>query len=153
MASFKWNGDRLKKRAIAASELGVDRTMGECVAEAKTGHPEFPPASNPGERYANRTGSLAGSIQMIAPAMFEGGKVNGSWGSLSNIALFLEIGTSRSGPDAMEREAAGGGNMWAIPAPDDTLMAARPTLRPTADIQYPLLRSRVAAAFQGREMP
>lgn len=160
MAEIQWNGARLKRRVRDATALATDRTMAECVAGAKAIHDTYPPASAPGEPWANRIGALTGSIQILeGPTGFAGsdvdgdGNIVGRWGSLSEIALFVEIGTSTSGPDAVAREEAAGGSMWAVAAPEGPLMAARPALRPTADTEYPLLLPRIRAAMAGAEMP
>lgn len=159
MATFSWNGRALLEKATEAAKAGIDRTMSECVDDARRGHEAYPPASQPGEKYANRTGFDVQSIRILdnadgsVGATLEEGKVHGRWGSLSNIALFLEIGTSVAGPNAMEREDAAGGDMDAIAPPIGPLMAARPTLRPASDREYPLLRPRIGAAFRGEEMP
>lgn len=156
MARIDWRGKQVAARVAAASTLGVDKTMSECVHDAKSGHPAYPPASEPGERYANRIGFASGSIQIFDAASFDGRKVSGSWGSGANYALYLEIGTSRkdSGfPRAQVREAEGGGDMNAIPPPSDPpLMAARPVLRPAADAIYPRLPGRIGAAYRGESL-
>lgn len=155
MARIEWHGDRVLAKVQAATEIGIDQTMAECVADAKTDHGTYPPASAPGEKYANRTAHEVGAIQIlegptgIAGSGLDGKIVRGRWGSLSNISLFLEIGTSVEGPTAFAREQAAGGNMNAVTPPDGPLMAPRPTLRPAADTHYPLLRSRIRAALQG----
>lgn len=87
-----------------AAKLGVDKTMSECVSAAKHEHP-----------YENRDGFLEASTQVTDHAHVDGMKVHGSWGATANYALFIEIGTSRIGATAPEREQAGGGDMWSIP--------------------------------------
>ena len=81
MARIDWNGDAIAAKVAAAAQLGTDKTMAECVADAKANHPAFPPASKPYERYANRTAFLTGSIRIldsangVAGAMLKGGEV------------------------------------------------------------------------------
>lgn len=157
MGTFKWNGDAIKRRAIAASALGIDKTMSECVADARTGHPSYPPASEPGERYANRTNFAIMATDIMEPAVDTGdGRVKGRWGSTDETALFVEIGTSREdsgSPRAEVREAQGGGDMHAIPPPSEPpLMAARPTLRPAADAHYPGLAGNIGRAYRGESL-
>ena len=135
---------------LRRSVLAVEKTMAECVSDAKSDHPVFPPASLPYERYANRTGFETGAIRSNG-ATFDGRRTIGTWGAYANYALFLEIGTSVTGPTATEREIAGGGDMDAIPPPIGPLMAPRPFLRPASDKEYPKLATRIGAYFRGEE--
>lgn len=150
MAKIDWKGKQVAAKVAAASVLGVEKTMAECVSDARANHPVFPPASEPYERYANRTGFETGAIRSNG-ASFDGRKATGTWGAYTNYALFLEIGTSVAGPTATDREIAGGGDMDAIPPPIGPLMAPRPYLRPASDAEYPLLASRIAAYYNGQE--
>ncbi len=152
MASIRWNGAKVMAKVTAAAGLGIDRTMAECVRDAGENHPAFPPPSKPYERYANRTGHETGSIHSKG-VRTDGKRVSGQWGANAKQSLYLEIGTSVAGPTAFEREVAGGGNMDAIPPPVGPLMAPRPYLRPAADREYPLLPSRIGAAYRGEKMP
>jgi hypothetical protein len=104
MASLEWNGDRILARTAAAAAAGIDQTMSECVRGARREH-----------EYENQDGFLEASTDIIAPAHPAGDRVAGRWGSTASYALFVEIGTSRIGPDATIREAEGDGNMWSIP--------------------------------------
>jgi len=104
-----WNGDALKRKVVEAQRLAVDATMASCIVEAKS-------------RVPVRTATLQGSIRM-EPARPVGDLVVGRWGSFEvNYALWVEIGTHRSG--------------------------AQPYLRPAADHQYPLLAGYIRAAFK-----
>lgn len=158
MATIKWRGKGIVAKMALAAQAGVDRTMAACVDDAKANHPEYPPASDPYTRYANRTGHATGSIQILAGeggeagAALVDGKVVGHWGSTANYSLYLEIGTSVEGPTATDREIAGGGDMDAIPPPIGPLMAKRPTLRPAADKEYPFLGVRIGQFYRGEEM-
>lgn len=162
MARIEWNGPSIRRKAAAAAALAVDRTITECVRDAARGHPQYPPASKPGGRYANRTGHATDMIRVSEEAdaagmaafgaRMEGDRVVGRWGGYARYALFLEIGTSVAGPTATEREDAADGNMDEIAPPIGPRMAARPTLRPAADRQYPLLVSRMGQAFRGEAM-
>ena len=171
MATIKWRGKQVAARMAAAAAVGVDRTMSECVHDAKRDH-----------EYVSRDGFLEGSTMIIGRATLEGAVVKGSWGSTANYALLVEIGTSRIGPTAVTREQAGGGNMWQIPGtqpaegitvkqsftilPPGTMegqedwvtlhqpsegtgpvMAARPFLRPAADKNYPSLVRYIREAW------
>lgn len=156
MASIEWNGQGVSARVRAAAAAGVDKTMSECVTDARSGHPAYPPASEPGERYANRTGFDVASTDIQDHAHADVDRVHGSWGSTADYALFVEIGTSRESsgfPTAAQREAAGAGNADAIPPPSDPpRMAARPTLRPAADANYPKLPGWIGAAYRGERL-
>src|SRR6185503_11774662 len=148
MARIEWNGKAIKEKMRAASVAGVEKTIAEAVHDARADHPAYPPASEPYERYANRTGHSIGEIVSKGAHETEEG-VTGKWGGYSHNALFMEIGTSVTGPTATERMIEGAGDMDAIPPPVGPLMAPRPTLRPAADKEYPLLAERIAAAFAG----
>jgi hypothetical protein len=170
VATLKWNGDAIKRKMAAAATVGISETMAECVADAKANHPDYPPASQPYERYANRSGTETGSIMMHPPTT-DGLTVSGRWGGYTEYSLFLEIGTSRTGPTAFERAEAADGNMDAItpplypegvsgpgwggfnqpPDPDrprtGPLMAPRPFLRPAADRHYGGLARKIAENY------
>lgn len=149
---LRWKGREVRDRVRRAAETGVDETMEEAVRLSKLGHPDYPPASEPGERYASRTGANVAEIRIKMPAVEEGTFVRGLWGSEDDVSLFLEIGTSRKAsgfPRAAQRAAEGHGDMWAIPPPSSPpQMAARPTLRPSAQIAYDGLARRIAIAYQ-----
>lgn len=149
---LKWNGAAVRRRVARAAAVGIDETMEEGVRLSKAGHPDYPPASAPGERYASRTGSNVAAIRIKVAAVEAGTKVSGLWGSDDDVSLFLEIGTSRKNsgaPRAAERAAAGGGDMWAIPPPaSPPQMAARLTLRPSAQVAYTGLARRIAIAYE-----
>lgn len=69
-----------------------------------------------------RTGVLQGSLRFAAAKIISNG-VSGTWGSFDvNYALWQEIGTRK--------------------------MSAQPYLRPAADQEYPMLASRIRAAFE-----
>jgi hypothetical protein len=148
-----WKGREVRDRVAAAAVAGVDATMADAVRKAKANHRQYPPASAPGERYANRTGAESASMTIKEPAVEEGGVVRGTWGADADSSLYVEIGTSRkrSGfPRAEVRAAEGEGDMWAIPPPSaPPQMAARYTLRPAAQMANQLLAARIAAAFMG----
>ena len=152
MATVDWKGKQVAARVAAASVLGVEKVMADCVRDAKADHPPYPPASEPYERFANRTTFAVGAIRSNG-AVFDGRRTVGTWGGYSNYALFLEIGTSREGPTATERMEAGGGDMDAIVPPIGPLMAPRPTLRPASDENYPKLATFIGAYFRGEGVP
>lgn len=104
MATLKWNGRSVKNRVAAASRMGVDKVTSECVSDARRDHP-----------WKSQTGFEDAAITM-APAVLEGNRVVGKWGAYTEYSLWLEIGTSRIGPTAFEREASSDG-MWTIPGP------------------------------------
>lgn len=107
MGTLKWNGRQIVSHAAQAAALAVDRTMSEAVRGAKRVH-----------EYENQDGMLEASTDIIEHAHVNGDTVKGRWGSSANYSLFVEIGTSRIGPNAVERESAGDGNMWEIPGPE-----------------------------------
>jgi hypothetical protein len=153
MATIKWYGDEVRAKVAAAAAVGVDVTNEKAAEKAEANHPEYPPASQPYERYADRTGDESRSIAVFTEAVEEDDRVHGQWGATAKQSLFLEIGTSMAGPTAVEREQMGGGDMDAIPDPVGPKMAPRPFLRPAADEEYPLLGVRIGAAFRGESMP
>lgn len=144
--SLVWYGDEVKAKVRAASIVAIDQTMAECVSGSKDGHPAFPPASDPFTRWANRTTAMTRSIRIFDSASPSGpSTVTGSWGSHMRYALYLEIGTSRSGPTAEARAGADGGNPNLVAPEIGPLMARRWAMVPTSDREYPLLASRIAA--------
>lgn len=151
-----WKGPTVRRHVEAACIIGVDATMADAVRKAKQDHGSYPPASAPGERYANRTGFETAAMTIKAPAAPFGAHVRGAWGNDANTSLYVEIGTSRKGsgaPRAEERAAEGGGDMWAIPPPSSPpQMAARYTIRPAAQQANSLLAVRIGAAYRGEEM-
>ena len=162
MASIRWNGDDIKRKAIVAAEVAAERTMALCVELAKDGHPPYPPASEPWETFAWRTpggDSAADAIAIFETAHFDraGDTVTGQWGADKRYSLYLEIGTSRVGLTAEARAASGEktseATIWGAPPAENWYMQPRPYLRPAAEREYPLLASRFAFAFQGLPMP
>ena len=151
MARIEWNGDAVAAKMRAASVRAVEHTIAEAVSDARANHPDYPPASQPYERYANRTAFETNAIVSHGAHETDEG-VTGTWGAYTNYSLFLEIGTSVEGPTATERMIEGAGDMDAVPPPIGPLMAPRPYLRPAADKEYPLLVERIALAFADEEM-
>lgn len=148
---LNWEGKKVARKVATAAAVGIDATMAEAVRLAKEDHLPYPPPSAPGERFHNRTGFLASSIQIVSPAEPTVFNIKGQWGADANYALYVEIGTSckDSGfPRAQQRAAEGMGDMYAIPGPSvPPQMAARYTLRPAAAEAYPMLASFIAAAY------
>lgn len=145
---FDWNGDTLKSKMRAACATAIDETMAEAVADAKQGHPEFPPASEPFHRWANRTGTATGAIRIFDAASPSGPySVRGSWGADARQSLYLEIGTSTSGPTAQERAAADDGDPNLVAPEIGPLMARRSAIVPSSDRTYPSLALKIAVAF------
>lgn len=173
MATLEWRGKQVAAKMAAAAKLGVDKTMSECVSDARRNHP-----------WVSQTGFEEASITMTG-AHADGLRVSGRWGAYADYSLYLEIGTSRVGPTAGQRENEG--EMWSIPGPQPAegvsvrqpftilppgtmadqetfvtlhrpsigtgpLMGARPFLRPAADTNYPLLRTYIRAAFAGQAL-
>lgn len=173
LAGFTWNGEEVFERVKAAAVAGVQRTLEESAAKAKTAH-----------KWVSRTGFLEATIGVVDPAHSDGLVVRGAFGALAGYALDVEIGTSRIGPTTFER-VAGSAGWWTIPGPAPApgvsvrqsftilppgggygfstlhkasmgtgpLQGARPYLRPAAYTNFPLLPFRIAAAFRGEELP
>lgn len=134
--SLRWNGDALTARMRAAQRLGVNKTMADCVQQAKTNH-----------AWNNQTGVLEGSIKIADFARDDAGGVVGTWGSTDvRYALIHELG----GVIVPVRAKA-----LAIPQADGSVrfvksvrIPARPYLRPAADARYPQLAANIRAAFE-----
>jgi hypothetical protein len=151
VATLTWRGGEVADKMAAAAAVAIDQTMAECVAHAKSDHPSFPPASQPGSRFHSRSGFEVGSVKIMDSAsMRSATTVGGSWGADSNYSIFLEIGTSVKGPTAEQRALEAGGDMSMIAPAIGPLMAPRPFLRPATDAAdgYVLLPARIRAAFQ-----
>lgn len=143
-----WRGDEIKRKMRDASMVAIDQTLAECVTGAKDDHQVFPPASEPFMPWANRTTAMTRSVRIFDSAAPSGpSTVTGSWGSDMRYALFLEIGTSQSGPTATERMLAADGTPDLIAPEIGPLMARRHAMLPVADREYPKLAERIAAAF------
>ena len=155
-ARLNWRGPEVRAKMAAAAAIGIDFTNADAVKKARARHRQFPPSSEPHERFASRSGALAASYAVKEPAVEAGGRVRGTWGSDVGYSLFVEIGTSRkrSGfPHADVRAAEGGGDMWAIPGPSvPPQMADRRTMRPAAAQAQRLLAGRIGMAFRGEEI-
>lgn len=143
-----WRGDEIKRKTREAAMLGIDQTLAECVTGAKADHPAFPPASEPFTPWANRTTAMTRSIRIFSAAAPSGPHtITGSWGSDMRYALYLEIGTSDSGPTATERMLAADGDPDLIAPEIGPLMARRHAMLPSADREYPKLAERIATNF------
>jgi HK97 gp10 family phage protein len=91
-----WRGKQILAKAEAAAAVAIDRTMADCVADAKANHP-----------WENVTGTLEGSIRVVSFAGLHGLAIVGTWGSADVMyAIFLELGTSRMPPYPFLRPAA-----------------------------------------------
>jgi hypothetical protein len=134
--SLKWNGPAVTAKLKAAQVAGVNRTMGQCVNQAKRSH-----------NWQNRTGVLEGGITIVGYAAPEGKGVKGTWGVHDvRYALIHELG----GVIRPVRAQA-----LAIPQPDGSVrfvksvtIPARPYLRPAADIFYPALVGNIRSAYE-----
>ncbi len=139
-----WHGAAILKRLEQAQQNGIDKTTADCVNHSmaltnrsagggrtyrKGASRVFYQASAPGEAPVRVTGILQGNIKMQA-ATKQGGKIVGLWGAgqgglagggSPGYALYLEVGTAH--------------------------IAKRPYLRPSAEIQYPLLAGRIQKFF------
>lgn len=83
---FKWNGVLIQAQVAELAKKAIDKTMADCVTEAKTNHP-----------YKNITGTAEGSVRIVDFAEAQpDGSVEGRWGSVDVVYfLYLELGTSR----------------------------------------------------------
>lgn len=80
-----WRGKAIVAKAAAASALAIDKTMADCVPDAKANHP-----------WNNVTGTAEGSIRIAQFAAMHGVQISGLWGSVGvAYFIFLELGTSR----------------------------------------------------------
>lgn len=134
--SLRWEGDALTARMRQAQIAGVNKTMADCVIQAKSNH-----------AWQNQTGVLEGSIKVAEFARQDGTGVSGTWGSTDvRYALIHELG----GVIVPVRAQA-----LAIPQADGSVrfvksvtIPARPYLRPAADALYPQLAGNIRAFFE-----
>ena len=93
MSRVLWRGPLVAARVRAAQIAGVNKTMGECIVQAKaTVHVQF--------------GTLQGSIR-LEPARPVGSGVAGQWGSFDvNYALWQEVLPPGRGGKAYLRPSA-----------------------------------------------
>lgn len=139
--SLKWDGPALTARMRAAQKNGVNKTMSDCVIQAKSNH-----------SWQNQTGVLEGSIKVAEFAREDGLGVVGSWGSTDvRYALIHELG----GVIVPVRAKA-----LKIPMPDGSFrfvksvtIPPRPYLRPAADAIYPQLAGNIRAFFEKASGP
>lgn len=81
MTGNVWNGEAVKRQVIEASMRGVNKTMADCVIEAKSNHPG----------WKNVTGTAEGSIRIQSFAQEAGRDVFGLWGSINVVYMkYLE---------------------------------------------------------------
>lgn len=134
--SLRWDGDALTVRMRQAQIDGVNKTMADCVIQAKSNH-----------SWNNQTGVLEGSIKIADFARPDGTGVAGTWGSTDvRYALIHELG----GVIVPVRAQA-----LKIRMPDGSFrfvksvtIPARPYLRPAADARYPQLAGNIRAFFE-----
>ncbi len=80
--SFRWNGDKVKRKARRAAKDAINETIAEAVRHAKQNHPG----------WKNRTGTAEGSIRVIEFAHREGNRTVGLWGSIGvDYMIWLEL--------------------------------------------------------------
>lgn len=134
--SLVWKGKAVTERMRAAMIAGVNKTMGDCVKQARRVH-----------AWQNRTGDLTRSITITIYAAAVSNYVAGQWGSVElKYALIHELG----GTIVPVRAKA-----LAIPQDDGSVrfvkkvvIPARPYLRPAADLLYPELAVNIRRAWQ-----
>ena len=82
MAKLKWYGDDVIKRVEKATRIGINKTMGDGVTEAKGNH-----------SYENQSGTAERSIKIIQNAISTAFETFGHWGSQAVIYFpALEFG-------------------------------------------------------------
>ena len=134
--SLTWNGPALTAKMRQAQKDGVDKTMSDCVIQAKNNH-----------TWKNQSSTLEGDIQVAEFAREDSAGVVGTWGVRKNdYALIHELG----GVIVPVRAKA-----LAIPQADGSVrfvksvtIPARPYLRPAADALYPQLAGNIRAFFE-----
>lgn len=148
--SLVWKGGELTERMRAASALGINRTMEDCVVWSKDNH-----------TWKNQTTVLEGGIGIAEFAREVPGGVEGVWGVQDVVyALIHELGGTIKHPGGtafffdenegwavfVRNSDPKAGDLPRTKAHDITI-PARPYLRPSADIHYPQLADRIRAAF------
>ncbi len=143
MKGFDWRGEAVRKRMEKATAVGINRTMGECVALSKANH-----------TWQNRTGTAERSIRIYRSAVRVASQIRGWWGSV-NVSYFknLEFGSPPhlifptrgrvlvwKGKDGKRRGAT------VVRHPGTK---AQPVLVPTAHKVYPRLAMHIRNAFGG----
>ena len=134
--NLHWNGPAISEKLRRAQIEGVNATMGACVNRSKRSH-----------TWRNRTGILEGGITIVSYAARDGNGVRGEWGVTDvRYALIHELG----GIIRPVKSKA-----LAIPQPDGSVrfvrqvtIPARPYLRPSADVEYPLLGGRIKRTYE-----
>ncbi len=77
-----WRGDQVRAKIQQATTRGIDKTMAQCVGQAKQNHPG----------WKNRTGTAEGSVRIIQFAEQRGSRIAGRWGSMGvEYVLRLEL--------------------------------------------------------------
>lgn len=80
--ALNWRGDEVEKKLLAATRVGINRTMGDAVLEAKSNHP-----------YIYRSGAAERSVRIVTPAKNYGSSIAGFWGSVNvHYFKYLEFG-------------------------------------------------------------
>ncbi len=131
-----WQGDRVLAQVIRATKFGMDSTMADCVATAKSLVPR-------------KTTILQGSIQM-RPTVASGNQLTGYWGSFSvKYARWVEEGTLPHVILPRNKKAL----FW--PGADHPVRMvnhpgtkARPYLVPASQQHYPSLPFRIRAELE-----
>lgn len=148
--SLVWKGEALTERMRAAQIAGVNKTMGACVAHAKTNHP-----------WKNRTGILEGGVDVVDYAAPTGAGVEGTWGVRDvGYAAALELGATIAHPGGTAYYIDESGKAVFIAnasplseglprtKPHEIILPAHPFLRPAADVKYPDLPANIRKAYE-----
>jgi hypothetical protein len=120
--TLEWDGASVMIKAAAASKIGIQKCLELGVELARSGHPDYPPPSEPYTTYARRTEQTIEATQVLEPAEIKGWVdnrpyVTGRWGirdgpafqdpdewrepqevTIVDRAMFLEFGTHRMAP-------------------------------------------------------
>jgi len=132
--ALNWFGTQVTQKMRKAQIMGVNQTMSASVIHAKRNHD-----------WNNRTATLEGSIDIVEPARRVSGKVRGVWGSQDvRYALIHELGGVIKPVRARALSFEIDGQFVTV---RQVKIPARPYLRPSADVQYPKLASRIERAF------
>jgi len=152
-----WAGARVKIKAAAAAKIGIQTCMELAVEKARSNHPDYPPESEPFERYHRRTDQTIAATQILEDADIKdwvgsNPYVTGRWG-IRDAPAFQD-------PDEW-REVRGftsppTGGLQKVSIVDRALflefgtvrMAPRPFIYPAWDETKILLPGLIAAAYR-----
>lgn len=124
-----WKGDDVLDKLLEATGWGVDKTMEQCVDDAK-------------ENVPVRTTTLQGSIR-LEPHQRRGLRVSGVWGSFDvQYALAVEMGNATLVPKGADTKP----DKKTLSTPKNT--GNKGFFRGAADKEYPNLADHIADRFE-----